>query len=138
MRVTDVWLIYVLLVLGVYLLLSFCNCRLQWSMITRLLVAFVIGLIAILIMIPSTLAITEGERTLYTLLLILAIAIPILLALWMAWSKKMIPGMNQGSDEGVNEDGYRVDRKFKCDDEGCHLVRMTRVKAGEKENYLYQ
>lgn len=77
------------------------------------------------------------DRTLYTLLLILSFGLPILLGLWVAWKRKMIPGL-KATDPETDEEGYQTKKEFKCDDNGCHLAKVTRVRPGEKENYLYQ
>lgn len=122
MQITGAWLIYILVIIVVYGLLTFANCRLGWSNITRLLVAFLLGLIAVLVLIPAIQTATENERTLYSLLLILGFIVPLGLALWMAWKKNLIPGL-----EGTDASGCKTESEYSCNGDSCQISRKKTV-----------
>jgi hypothetical protein len=127
MRVTDAWLAYIVVTLVVYVLLSFCNCRLQWSQTVKLLVAFLAGLLVVLFLIPSINPTSDMERTWYSLLLIVGFLIPLGLAIWTAWSNRMIPGLNDG-----------VEEVYQCDEDKCELISSTATRDGKIKRFEYR
>lgn len=115
MRVTDAWLIYVLIVLGVFILLSFCGPTASFDLPTKLFFAFLVGVIIILILIPGITPVPE-DRSWYSLLLIFSFLAPLLLAFWMIWTQRWSK-IKLASNEPVNE--------YACNDDGCRLVRVV-------------
>ena len=129
MRVAEAWLLYILIVLGVFLLLTFCRCF-SLDLPTRLFIAFIIGVILILILIPGITSVTADERTWYSLLLIIAFFIPLAIAIWMLWTRRDILAFtNSNAGSG---DGCTVQRESVCGVDGaCRVVSET-YKCGNK------
>ena len=128
MRVTDAWLIYVLIVLGVFILLSFCGNSTSLDVPTKLFFSFLVGVVVILILIPGIVALPE-DRTWYSLLLIFSFLAPLLLALWMIWSQRWGHiGLSMGSGESS---GSR--NEYNCEDGVCQLARQ--VEGNNVYNY---
>lgn len=133
MRVTDAWLIYILVVLFVFILLSVIPASASFDLPTKLFFAFLVGVIVILIIVPNIVALPE-ERTWYSLLLIIAFLVPIGLAAWMIWQRRWpsIPGLTAESSPGEES----VHREYVCDPNG-ESCRLVRVVSGN-DSYVYE
>ena len=131
MRVTDAWLIYILVVLFVFIILSLVSTSASFDLPTRLFFAFLVGVIIILVLIPNIVALPE-ERSWYSLLLVIAFLVPIGLAAWMIWHRRW-PSLNLSESESGEE---AVHREYVCDPEGesCRLIRVT----SGNDTYTYE
>ena|SRR5579883_3066147 len=131
MRVTDAWLIYILVVLFVFILLSLVSVSSSFDLPTKLFFAFLVGVIIILVIVPNIVALPE-DRSWYSLLLIVAFLVPIGLAAWMIWQRKW-PTLNMGESSDGEEN---VHREFICDPDGesCRLYRVT----SGNDSYVYE
>lgn len=133
MQVSSAWLIYILVVLFVFILLSWCVTHLNLDGLVKLFIAAVIGAIVMLIVIPGVGAVTPDERTWYGLLLIIAFLGPIVLAVWLAWSRGWL--WKQGGIQNIPP-GHQ--REFECTDSGCRLVRETQSDGQNHDVYYYE
>lgn len=130
MQVTNAWLIYILVVLALFILLSWCSTQFHFDTTVRLFIASLVGAIVTLIVIPSVIAQTSDERTWYSLLLIVAFLGPIILAVWLAWSRNWL--WNTGGSNVGNQ------REFSCDENGCRLLRETQSDGYGRDTYHYE
>ena len=140
MRVTDAWLIYILVVLAVFILLSFCGPSHHLDVPTKLFLAFLVGVILILILIPGIVALPE-DRTWYSLLLIFSFLAPLLLAAWMLWTQRWShlftgnrAGYTGGGLDGTGNDAdVRVEHTCDPTGEVCQISRV--IRGNEVFNY---
>lgn len=130
MQVANAWLIYILVVLGVFILLSWCSNHFNFDTPVKLFLAALVGAIVILIVIPGVIANTSDERTWYSLLLIIAFLGPLLLALWLAWSRGWL--WKQG---GLNAE---TNREWDCTGGECRLLRETQSDGYYRDVYTYE
>ena len=131
MRVAEAWILYILVVLGVFIILTLCKCF-ALDILTRLFLAFLIGVILILILIPGITSVTADERTWYSLLLIVTFFVPLVLALWMLWSKRDLLSNKLG-------DSCTIEKQSVCDSDGyCRIVSETRTCGNQVETRHYE
>jgi uncharacterized membrane protein len=136
MRVTDAWLIYVLIVLGVFILLSFCGTSSAFDVPTKLFFAFLVGVIVILILIPGIVAVPE-DRTWYSLLLIFSFLVPLLLAVWMIWTQRWSHLSNHLSrsyaETGTGSANAGMTVEHECEGDVCRVSRV--IEGNNVYNY---
>lgn len=132
MNVVGAWLLYILVALGVFVLLSLCTMKLRFDMTTRIFIATVISLIVLLFAIPHITPASSGERTWYSILLIVAILLPLAIAIWFIWTHNRdqlayIFGMGDGNH-----------KHYECVGDSCRLKTETRRNGGTRETFEYK
>ncbi len=134
MRVSDACLIYVLIVIIVFILLSICGLKTKLNNVSKLLIAMLIGLLVLLILVPSIAPVTSGERTFYGIFLMFAIIVPIILAIYVVWKGNYLNRIMEHEPELQNGQSKR---EYLCDGDKCELAKEYRATDKGVETYKY-
>jgi len=118
MRSAEAWLIYILVVIVTFLLLTFITFTSTLSTPLRVLISFLVGAFVIFIMSPSIVAKTDTDKTWYGILVIVAILIPLIIGIWLIFSNRC---------RNLIENGCVIEKTVECDkDTGvCEVVGVT-------------
>jgi hypothetical protein len=121
MSPSQAWLVYILVVIVAFLLLSIIAYTNKFNTITRLFLSFLIGALLIFILSPSIITKNEGDRTWYGLLVLVAFVVPLILGIWMIFAFRSGTGNFGQRGECV------VERTIQCDETGaCHVAGENR------------
>jgi hypothetical protein len=121
MSPSQAWLVYILVVIVAFLLLSIIAYTNKFNTITRLFLSFLIGALLIFILSPSIITKNEGDRTWYGLLVLVAFVIPLILGIWMIFA------FRSGNVNFGQRGDCVVERTIQCDETGaCHVAGENR------------
>lgn len=130
--VSTAYLIYILVILGIFALLSLCSFKVKFDMMTRIFLAFLVAAVVTLFLIPHIESITSSEKTWFTILILAAFLIPLGFAVYIVWQK------NRGQLNALFgiEDGDH--EHYICDEQGkCTLKNSTKREGGLRKTYEY-
>ena len=125
MNIYEIWLIYLVIVLVVWITLVGSDAFKGWSSASRLLVALIIGALVVIFLSGCLITTCPDENFWISLLFIFAFLAPILIALWLlATSWGNVKSYVTGCDD------VKVDRKYVCNGDVCWPLETT-VRAGD-------
>lgn len=133
MNSSQAWLIYILVVVIIYLLLTLADNTVHISSLSRLLIAFIVGALIILIIAPGITSTTPDDRIWYSLLILVAFLVPIILFLWMLWTQRFNVGA-WGEYLSPARSSENVEETQVCDAAGknCRTTRIVETKNGRR------
>jgi len=116
MNSATAWLIYILVVIITYFLLTYITFTNNLSTAMRLLIAFIIAAAIIFIISTSIVATSNTDKTWYAVLVVVAFVIPLILAIWIIFDHYR----NNYAQEGA----CVIERTIQCDDKTgvCHVT----------------
>ena|SRR5581483_1973230 len=134
MNSAQAWLIYILVVLIIYLLLTLADKTLNMSNLSRLLAGFIVGALIVLIIAPGITSTNPDDRVWYSLLILVAFLIPIVLFLWMLWTQRFNISYLSPMRSPSSEDGITVEETQVCDARGknCRTTHVVETKNGRR------
>lgn len=119
MSPSQAWLIYILVVIIAFVLLSIITYTSHLNTIVRLFLSFLIGALLIFILSPSIIVKNDADRTWYGLLVLVAFVVPLILGIWLIFA------FRSGNLGQQNE--CVVERTIQCDSDGaCHVAGESR------------
>jgi hypothetical protein len=140
MNASQAWLIYILVVLVIYLILTIADKTLNISNLTRLLIGFIIGAFVILIIAPGIVSTSPDDRVWYSLLILVAFIVPIVLFLWMLWTQRINLTTLRDKVAAGSPDSVQVEENLTCDTNGenCRVTRRTETKGSTRSVKTYE
>lgn len=135
MNSSQAWLVYILVVLIVYLLLTLADNTVHISNLSRLLIGFIIGAFIILIIAPGIVSTSPDDRIWYSLLILVAFLVPIILFLWMLWTQQLNFATFSGClSPARSPEAVSVDERQVCDVDGknCRTTRIIETSNGRR------
>lgn len=136
-------MIYVIAVLVVYLVLTLADSRLNIDSLTRLLIGLVIAAIVVLIIAPGISSATPDDRVWYSLLLLFAFLVPILLFVWMLWTQRLsffnkFIAANAAGSAGKSGP-VQVEETLACDANGnnCKVTKRVETRGATRSTKLF-
>lgn len=140
MRVSEVWLIYILVIVISYIVIQYITRGNNIDFVVNLFFSMLIGAIVILILIPGITADDANSRTFYSLLLLVAFIVPLLLAVYVFISgrHKNMTNMLSSIGDKMNFYGDHVEQEVECDGDKCNVVKETRTFGDNKTTTIFR
>lgn len=135
MNSSQAWLIYILVVLIIYLLLTLADNTIHINNLSRLLIGFIVGAFVILIIAPGIVTTSPDDRVWYSLLILIAFLVPIILFLWMLWTQRLnFAGFSNCLSPIRSPGAASVEETQTCDVDGknCRTTRIIETSNGRR------
>lgn len=140
MRVSEVWLIYILVVVISYIIIHSLIGKNTVDIVVKLFFAMLIGAILILILIPGITADDANSRTFYSLLLLVAFIVPLIIAVYIfiTGRYKNMTGMLGAIGDKMKLNGDHLEQEVECDGDKCNVVKETHTAGDKKTTTIFR
>lgn len=135
MRVTELWLVYILVIVGIYILLSVTGISNNIDRTARLFFSLLVGAIVVFIFLPSINLTTPDDRTWYSLLLLIVFLLPLFIAAWIVWQRGNVSNM-LGCAKDTN--CTVLENKVECRGDVCAVVGAKKKCNGQLYDVHYK